>query len=251
MNKSNDEYEIDLMRLMKALLKNAWVIILAAVLAGGAAFGYARFLIAPSYESEALLYVNNSSFSVGSTSFSISSSELSAAQSLVDTYLVILNTRSTLNEVIREAELDYSYEDLKKMISSHPVNSTEVFSITVTSHDPKEAENIANTIAEVLPDKIADIVDGSSVRIVDYAVIPSKKASPSITKYTAMGIMLGGIIACAAVVIRELMDTQIHSEEYLLQTYDLPLLAVIPDLADKNSSGYYTSYQYGGERKGQ
>lgn len=76
-------------------------------------FSYAKFLIVPLYESKAMMYVNNSSLSLGNTSFSISSGELSAAQSLVETYIVILKSRLTLNAVIEKADLPYTYEELK------------------------------------------------------------------------------------------------------------------------------------------
>lgn len=243
MSNSNDYYEIDLNQILHALWHRLWAIILAAVIAGGALFSYAAFLITPLYEAEALMYVNNSSFSLGSTSFSISSSELTAAQSLVDTYIVILKTRTTLNEVIQEANLDYSYKELSEMITSEPVNNTEIFSVKVTSDSPQEAEQIANTIAEILPNKIADIVDGSSVRVVDYAFVPAEKASPSITLFTAIGVLIGIVLACMIIIIREMMDTQIHSEDYLIQTYKLPVLAVIPNLFDSSDAGYYTAYK--------
>ena len=62
----DDEIEIDLIALAKALWHRLWAIILAAVVIGGATFSYARFYITPMYRAEALMYVNNSSFSVGS-----------------------------------------------------------------------------------------------------------------------------------------------------------------------------------------
>ena len=175
--------------------------------------------------------------------FSISSADITAAKSLVDTYIVILKTRSTLNEVIEEAGVDYTYGELRSMISASAVDSTEIFKISVISEDPKEAELLANTIARVLPYKIADIVDGSSVRIVDYAVMPSAKDSPNVTRYTALGFMAGLLLACGVIVIREILDTQIHSEEYLIQTYGLPVLAVVPALgSNPKGSGYYGDY---------
>lgn len=239
MEKTNGYYEIDLLQLLRALWRKAWAIVLTAVIGGGVAFSYAAFLVTPLYEAEAMMYVNNSSFSVGSTSFSISNAELSAAQSLVDTYIIILNSRATLDEVITEAGVDYSYEELKGMLSSESVNGTEVFSITVTSDDPQEAELIANTIVDILPDKIADIVDGSSVRVVDYAVIPSEKASPDITMFAAIGMLLGITISCMVVIILLASDTLIHNEDYLMETYDLPILAVIPDLYTGSGDSYY------------
>ena len=127
------------------------------------------------------------------------------------------------------------------MISASAVNSTEVFEIVVTSTNPAEAEKIANTIADVLPDKIADIVAGSDVRIVDYAVVPSHRSSPSYTRNTAIGMLLGAVVSAALIILAYLFDENIHTEEYLTQTYpDIPLLAVIPDMTEtKQRSGYY------------
>jgi capsular polysaccharide biosynthesis protein len=240
-----EENEIDLLALARVLWHRAWVIVLAAVLVAAAAFGYTYCFVTPLYTAEALMYVNNSSFSVGSTSFSISASELSAAQTLVDTYGVILKSRTTLEEVIREDGLTYTYEDLYDMIETSAVNSTEIFSVSVTSPSPAEAEYIANTIAEILPDKIADIVEGSDVRIVDYAVVPSTRTSPSYTTNTAIGGILGIILAAAFVVLQYLLDENIHTEDYLTQTYpDIPLLAVVPDMTEgkgRERGGYYNS----------
>lgn len=240
MNKESEYIQIDLLKIVDGLIRRFWIILVAMILCGALLFSYATFYITPLYESSVLLYVNNSSFSVGATSFSISSSEISAAKSLVETYQVILKTRMTLNDVIRLGELEYSYEDLCDMIETETVNETEVFSITVTSADPYEAEHIANTIGRVLPDKIASIVEGSSVRVVDFAVVPSNKVSPSISKYTLIGLLLGMLSSCAVIAIMEIADDRIRSEDYLLQNFSsTPLLAVVPDMLDEKLTGQY------------
>ncbi len=243
--KNNDSDEIDLLEVAKALLHRWWALVLAVVIFGAAAFGYTYFFIDPLYQSSTLLYVNNSDISLGATSFTISNADLTAAQKLVNTYVVILKSRTALSEVIEEAGLNYSYEELKDMISAAAVNSTEVFEVVVTSKDPAEAERIANTIANVLPEKIADIVSGSDVRIVDYAVIPSHRSSPSYTRNTAIGMLLGLVLSAAAVILAGMFDDNIRSEDYLAQAYpDIPLLAVIPDMVGGKHSGGY--YRYGG-----
>lgn len=245
MQQDGEYIKIDVLKILNGMVRRIGLIIIAMLLCGVIAFSWSAFFISPLYESTVLLYVNNSSFSVGATNFSISSSEISAAKSLVDTYIVILKTRMTLNEVITAGELDYSYEELKDMIEAESVSGTEVFSITVTSKDPQEAEHIANTIGLILPDKIADVVEGSSVRIVDYAVVPANKASPSISKYTMVGLILGFLVSCAAIAVIEIRDDKIHSEEYLLTNYqNIPLLSVIPDLLEKKGKGYYSYYNY-------
>lgn len=241
-NRNDDEMEIDLLKLARALWRRAWAIMLAAVIFGGAALTYTAIFVTPLYKAEALMYVNSSNISVGGAKVSISQGELTAAQSLIKTYAVILTTRTTLNDVIEQSGVSYTYEELKGMISAQSVNSTEVFSITVTSPSPREAEMLANTIARILPEKISAIVEGSSARIVDYAVEPAKKASPSLSKNALIGAMLGFVLACGIVVIMELTDEQIHDSDYLIQTYDIPVLAVIPDLLSATSTNdYYQS----------
>jgi len=236
---NNEEMEIDLLRLLKALWRKALAILLAAAIFGAGSMMFTVMFVKPLYKAEALMYVNSSNISLGGAKVSISQSELTAAQTLVDTYIVIMNTRTTLEEVIAQSGVSYDYEELKEMISAAAVNGTEIFEIEVLSTDPKEAELLANTIAQILPEKISSIVEGSSARIVDYAVVPAQKDSPSIVKNTLIGAVLGFILACGIVVVVELMDEQIHDSDYLSQTYELPVLAVIPDLLSTKSSNEY------------
>ena len=244
-NSNQKEYlEIDLLQLFSALWKRVWFILLAMIVVGGGMFWYSSFIIDPQYTASAMLYVNNSSISVGGASISISNQELTAAQSLVNTYVVILNSRNVLDDVIEDTGVAYTYEEIKEMISAAPVDSTEVFEVCVKSTDPAEAELIANSICRLLPEKVEDIVDGSSVRIVDYAVIPATKSAPSVTKYTAIGLLLGCLISSVIIIVSELFDQYIRTEEYLLQAYaDIPVLAVIPDLESSHSKDryYYSS----------
>ena len=246
MNKDQDT--IDLLELARELWKNALIIALVAVLLGSAAFGYTVFMLKPEYQATASLYVNNSSFSLGNTSFSISSSDLTASNSLVSVYIYILNSRTTMEEVIKEADLTYTPEQLGKMISAQGVTSTGAFEVTVTSSNPSEVELIANTVAKILPDRIAEIVDGTSVRIVDYAIIPSRRSGPNIVKNTAMGILAGAVLCCAVIVLRFMLDGK--SKEMIKSSDDLHtmypsvmVLAMIPDMrvAEKKNS-YYSSY---------
>ncbi len=237
-NKNEEVIEIDLLRLLQALWCRVWILIFAMVLGGTLTFAGTALFITPTYEASVLMYVNSSDISVGGAKVSISQGELSAAQSLIDTYSVILETRTTLNDVIEASGVGYTYEELTEMISAEAVNGTEVFRVTVESTSPGEATNIANTIAQVLPEKIASIVEGSSARIVDMAVEPTEKASPSYMVNLAVGILLGFVIAAGIIIVMELMDDKIRESDYLTQTYDLPVLAVIPDLLNTQSDAY-------------
>lgn len=255
-NKQNGEMEIDLLQLFRALWRNALVIILVAIIFGGIAFGGTFMFISPKYEASAMMYVNNSSVTLGNTSVSITSGELSAAQTLVSTYIVILKSRTTLDEVIQESGVPYTVEKLSKMVNASAVSGTGIFKVTVQSSSPTEAELLANTIARVLPDRISDIVDGSSVRVVDYAIVPAHRSSPSYTKNTAIGVLAGVVLVAGIICLREILtsgeDVIIHSSDDLAELFpDIPVLAVVPDMRMTSKKGYYSAYSsyYGSDKK--
>ena len=244
----NTEYfELDLFALLKAMWKRVWLFILCGVLCACAGFSYARFEVAPTYKASVMLYVNNSSFALGSTTFSYDASQLAAAQGLVDTYVIILGTRTTLNEVIARGGLDLTYEQLSSMVSAGAVNGTEVFRVTVTSTDPVLAAHIANTIADVLPSKVANIVEGSSLRLVDYAKVPTQKAGPNLTVYTTTGLLIGVLIAFVLVVLALVGDDKIHDEKFLTERYEMPVLAAIPNLHKGSGNMVYASANVKGD----
>ncbi|MBQ5884510.1 MAG: hypothetical protein IIW72_08275 [Clostridia bacterium] len=234
--KERDMIEIDLLKLVLILWRKAWAIVLAMIVMGGIAFGITANFIEPTYQSSIKVYVNNQSQSSGNT---ITQADISTQRTLVQTYIVTLKTRTTLNQIITTAGLDYTHEELKEMISAAAVDNTEVFEVTVTSKDAKEAAEIANTIAEVLPERIGEIVENSSVRIVDYAIINEEPVSPSYVKNVAIGVLAGAVVAVALIFLQFVLDNKIHSEEYLIEHFKYPILAVIPDLAATSKNKYY------------
>lgn len=201
--------------------------------------------VTPEYQADILVYVNNNSVSLGSTTLTFTSGELTAARQLLDSYVVALKSRASLDAVIKKAGLPYTRSQLKAMISAESVNNTEWFTINVISTDPSEAKIIADTIAEVLPELLTNTIKGSTVEIVDFAVQPSGKVSPSLSKYGAIGFVLGLLWTCAFVCIRVLLDDKIHGEDTLSEVSDsIPVLVNIPHKGTKGNYSKY-SYEYG------
>ena len=253
--KNDDVVEIDLIALIKYFWQRALVILIVMVACAIATIVYTFLFVKPKYDSTAVLIANNSNFSLGETSFSISEGSLSAASSLAGTYLRILESRTTLEQIIKESGVPYNYEQLSKMLSSQAYSDAKgMFEVTVRSSDPVEAETIANAIAKVLPDRIVELVDGSSVRIVDYAIVPAHAASPSYTKNTLIGALVGFLIIGIIYFARFMQEANeiqpLYTEADITGLFpEIPVLGVIPNVNSKNSrDGYYSSY-YGAYRQ--
>lgn len=243
---NNEEIEIDLGRVFRAVVEHAWMVAATSVICAVLAFVGTFFFITPQYKAAAMFYVNNNALSVGDASLSISSGDLVTSRGLVDSYIVILNTRETLNDVIDYAGAGRTYAELKGMISAEAVNETEIFQVSVTSPDPQEAERLANAIAYILPKRIGTIIDGTSAKVVDAAVVPSAPSSPSYTKNTLVGFLLGFVLTVGVIALREVFDITIRSDEDVTQVCNYPILADVPDMAAPSKGNSY--YGYGSSR---
>ena len=226
------EDTIDLLELAKILL-HRWIIILAVtVLTGAACFGFFHFTTDTSYSATIKMYVNADALSVSS---SISVSTLNASSSLVPIYKEIVNTHLVLDKVGKllnnegYSGIDYYYLTENKMIECSALNNTPVFQIKVTDTDPERAIEIANTIAKVLPTEIANIIDGSSARIVDSA-LSAERLSRGVLKNSAIGAMLAFVIMCFIIIMNDyFLNDSISDVKYLEETFpDIPVLGNIP-----------------------
>lgn len=239
---NSQELEIDLQRLLNALLSKSLLIGIVAVVCAVVTFLGTFFFVTPLYQSAAMFYVNNNSLSLGEASLSISSADISASRGLVKSYIVILNTRETINDVIDYADVDRTYGQVKSMISAESVNSTEIFKVVVTSPDPQEAKKIADAVAYILPKRISSIIEGTSAKVVDSAVVPATPSSPSYSRNIVIGFCMGLFLAAAWVILWALMDITIRSEEDITQNSKSPILAAVPDMEVRSKGGSYYGY---------
>lgn len=246
----NDGIEIDLRRLVNAVMKRLWLVVIAALIGAVVSLVGTLLLITPTYQSSAMFYVNNSNLSVGDVSLSMSSGDLSTSRGLVKSYIVILKTRETLLDVIDYAGVDLKVGQLSSMIKAEAVDNTEIFRVTVTTPDPNQSEQIANAIAYILPKRIGTIIDGTSAKVVDAAVAASRPSSPSYTNNTIIGFALGLMLSVALIVLRELFDVTVRTEEDIASVCDHPVLASVPDMESQSKGGYYGYGQKKAEAEG-
>ena len=235
--RKNTAKELGLQQLVSALLKKSWLIVVASILCAALMLGFTYYFVTPKYESSTMFYVNNSTLSLNDVS--LSSGDINTRKDLVDSYIVILNSRVFLTDVKDYAGVDHSVESLRKMISASSVNSTEIFEVVVTSPDPYEAKRIAHAIEVQLPKRIATIIEGSSAKVVDSPIVAANPSSPSYVSNTIIGFLIGLLVSMAVIALRELFDVTIRAEEDVQQSCSYPVLAEVPDMQSVSKGGYY------------
>ena len=237
--KQQKNIEVNLGAVLQLLWKRKWLIILSAAVAMLVFYVYTILFATPMYMAGATLYANNSSSSTGSTS--ITTSDMNASARLVDTYAAIIMSDPVLDQVIEENGLRMSASRLANRIDIEQVNNTEVFQVLVSDPNPRTAADIANSIADIAPLKIQEIVDGCSIKIVSPAKVPSGKASPNYRKVLTTGCLVGVVISVLSICALAVFDTRVKSEVDL-EEWEYPVIGVIPSFCE---AGKVKGYAYG------
>lgn len=249
--KESTYYEISLADVFKLFLKRWFFILMSGIVFAFGVFGYKYTRDDREYKSSALVYVNNTSLgSVSEVIKSISYSDIQASKLLVSVYSIIIKARTQLDEVSdyleNEYGIEYSYTELNEMITVGSENETEIIRITAKGRNKEDVIYIANAVADVMIDKVDEIIIGSKVKIVDRAQT-SESISRGTVKATLLAGIVGGVVACAVIFFIYLFDNSIESEDWLRKTFgeDIPLLSIIPNSLDASNKKYgYRKYGY-------
>lgn len=224
--------EIDLMQMVKFFLHHVKTILACVVLV--AIIGAFLALLSPrNYFASSLMYVNylnTSNGTVGGNPYTTTSESLSAASSLVDTFGVLLMHDETLNQIIELESLDCETDELAANIGYY-TSGAQMIRVDVKSRNKDEAVAISKDIADIMPKKLADRVEGCSVSVVEVGKLQKiGSRMEQVINNGKMGAALGLVAACAVFLVLFLLDKHIYTAKYLSEVYPgLPVLAEIPD----------------------
>jgi capsular polysaccharide biosynthesis protein len=220
---------IDFMSLFELLVSKIKMIVFMVVIFAVMGALVSKFVIVPKYTATVTFYVNNNKNSV---SQNLSYSDLSAASMLVPTYIELIKSKSVLKTVEDKINTGFTSDQLASMISaSEQGDDTQLMVLQVTNSNPENAYLIANAIADIAPTKIVELMDGSSVKVVDYAEMPTVPTSPNVTKNTMLAAILGLILSVGIIFLRYILETSIKSEDDIKRMFpNIPVIGVVPEI---------------------
>lgn len=218
-----EEEEIDLSELFSLLLDKAHYLILFTVLGALLLNMYSFFLIHPTYEATASIYVVTAS---GGNVVDLT--DLNLGTNLKSDYQELISRYPVLHRVSEELNLGWSMEKMKKAVSISNPTDTRILDLTATARDPQLAMDIANKLAEVSIEYLPVTMSTDAPNIADKARLPLKKANPSYTKFTLLGAALGLFCSAAWISIQHVTDDTIRTAEDMEQYLGLVSLATVP-----------------------
>lgn len=238
--------ELTVWTVVRLLLDRFYWLVLSGIVFAVGTYLVLTFFATPTYESWASFYVYNSSDSA-SHSGTINNNDLQAAESLATTYSKILSSNSVLDAVLQElGDQAISRKELSKMVNVSVVTDTQLLEVVITSTDPQFACEVANAFVTVAPTKIVRITKAGGVEIVDHPEVATEKSSPRTVFDTAVGLLVGVIVAAVIVIVRTLSDTTIYLPEDVEKLNGITVLGQIPEIEAPEGKYNYWKMEEGG-----
>lgn len=202
----NQEVEIDLIHLIKIILRK-WILIgiitiAAAIVAGG----YSYVMLDDEYVAETTMVLQTTSSDI---------IEFSKSNRVLEILKINLGIENSTNE-------------LRGMISIGYVSGTSIIKLSVTHTDPVLAKRIANELVVVLKSLSSEFEGLENIRVLDAALTPANPSGPNRMLYIVVGILLGGMIGVGLVLGVELLDKDIKTTKDIENVLGLRLLGSIP-----------------------
>lgn len=221
--------ELDLRTLLKAI-KKMFPIMIASMLVVAAIMAVYSLAKKPVYSAEAdFLSVNNPN---NETYTSVTL--VSAAKDLVNDYVEISVSDVMLDAVAdslnRSGEKVYTSEALRKMINvSKKGEESAIYTVTVKSGDPEQAENLIKAVMENMQPVIDGLVMRKNAVKCLTSVPKSVKMSSGLAKNTILGAIAGLAISVVIIIIYVMADTKVRSENDLKESFgDVPVIGSVP-----------------------
>lgn len=205
----NDEDVIDLAEIFFLLLQHWYKILLSLLCGACVAYIIAKFFIMPTYTATSSLYISSSS-----ADSIVDLSDLEISSQLKADYQTLITSPSLMEEVIDSLELDMTYSELQNLVTVENPSDTRILNISVSSTDPQLSADISNEIAAQAKIDLPLIMKTDEPYQFEPARVPTSASSPNVTKYTAIGALIGACACIAIIIIAYLLnDTFLTGED--------------------------------------
>ncbi len=203
----NDEMEIDLIELLKDLIKNIKFIVIITLLCGVVVFGVSQFLLPKSYTSSTDITIVPVGTSLDYTSY--------------------LTGSKLLNEVSNK--IDFEMAALVESIEvTRDSNNTYNYNVKATTNNPKLSYRIVKNVVNEFKNSMMSELNLSSVTTMNEPQINTTPVSPNIKRNTLIGTFIGLVISVGIVVLRFLFDKHLRNVEEAEMFLGVDVLAEIP-----------------------
>ena len=257
MNKQSGS--IDLTRLAVYILKRIWLVIICAAIGFGFMYWRASKNI-DTYTASGTMFVTNSNPNLVNYGYT-STSDISSAVQLVNIYSEVVKSETVMQRVLEYAIepagengneddvlLSQKYPGLstgfiRSAISMKSVHETPMVQVSCTTPYAEMSADICNSVLQVAPTAIKDVVAAGEAKAQDFAVVPMFANARNDRKQGLIGGLTGVVLACVLITLLFLMNHRVEKPGEITDNYTPPILSYIrrTKVEEKDAGAYLLS----------
>ena len=199
------------------LLRNFWMILLAAVTVWLAAAGLYNLTYSPRYTSSATLVVTVRGSSDNYTSLTVTAQ-------MADVFGQVFQSDALRNKIIEEVG-----EEIGGTISCTPIEETNLLTLNVTSPDPRQAYLFINAALEHYEETAGDVFSEAVLQVVQEPEVPSAPSNSSFfMKWRYLLAAAGALLMAGVICLFYLLGFTVKTYESAQRQLDGRIRGVIP-----------------------
>lgn len=215
-----------LLELLSLLKKRLSLVIALPLICAALTAAYCWGLMPNEYTAETSIYaLTKTSDSGEPTDGVVTSSDLSASQMLANDFAELAKNDQIRDETAQSIGLS-TLADYKIAVNSS--TNTRVIKVSVTGNDPQSVALVANKLAEEIGDTAVRIMNIEAVNVVSDAKAPAEPSGPRRALYTLVALLAGLFVAVAIVVVMDMLNTTIRSDEEASELLGAPVIGRFP-----------------------
>ena len=220
--------ELDLKELLQLFWEKRIHIILITAIFFIIGIIYSLGFVTPKYQAGTKLLLATNSSPEETVTESITTSDVTINSKLVSTYSELVKSNKVVREVISVLGIKESEQSIRNSITVSAISATEVIQIKVKHEDPVLATKIANETAKVFKELIKEYYGMENVHIVDEAEVPENPCNVNHPKTVLIFTFIGIVLASMYVLVLNMLDTTVKTEEDVERIAGLTVLASLP-----------------------
>lgn len=203
--------------LIKDLIRNIWVVFLAALIAYMGIQIYEKSIYTPTYTSKSILVVRAKVGSSGIYSNLASSSEMA-------TIFTKVFQQPTMKKLAAE---NIGMSSFDGTIAAEVTGTTNLLNVSVKSKDPELAFRLLSSVLEVYPDISDTIFTDAVIDIISNPNMPTTPSNSRFMVYRNQIILLSMAFAAGLIVLFSLLRETVKEEKGFSDKIDSKLIATV------------------------
>lgn len=229
---------MELKQYVQIVMKRWWLIAAVVIVAIIATGIKSYFFTTSIYQARATLIVNQSPQQAGVETLNLGM--LQSNVMLINSYKKIVESAFIMDKVIEQnPNIGVTSDQLSSKVTVTSADESQVMDIIYSGSSYQQAAQIVNAVSEIFKEQIPNIMQVDNVTLLDKA--DEKDLPSSINNSPILNMLISFIVslmlAVGIIFLLDYLDDTIKSETEMLQTLDLPVLALINKINKQDLGG--------------